>query len=470
MISLEEAYQLSSKETNRLLKNYVSPNLQTLFSFFSFSKDVPISSSGCYIKLDDGREILDITGGIGVLNHGHNHPEILKARIDFQKASRMEIHKNYLSQLYVALAKNIAELSPGDLKMSFFPSSGSEAVEGCLKMAYKISNPNDKFNKKNLLLHADQSFHGKLFGAGAATGSPELNYKFPSPFETLSFKRNNKSSFLEAIEKSKHNKKSRAFAIIYESFSASLCEGSDIEFLELIREISTKEKIILIIDEVYSGFYKTGNLFNFMESNIVPDIVAFGKSFGGGKSSISGFISKESVFKAAYGKSKYATLHSTTYAGLGEEAATAIKSLEIAVRDDYFSKAKLLNDKIYRILAELSKSSPLIKSFSGQGALWAIEVNLLPIMKILGIEKFNKRTAEKFLIALLIEKLYSEKNVLSFFGSNTSVKLIISMPLIASEKELKHLSDALNHVFKDTVGIKRLALKQGFKTIMSKFY
>ena len=164
MISLEEAYNLSSNEINNLLSKYVSPELQSLFSFFSFSRDIPASSFGSYITLKDGRKILDITGGIGVLNHGHNHPDIIEARIDFQRRNRMEIHKNYLSQLYVALAKNMAEIAPGELNISFFPSSGSEAVEGCLKMAFKKANPNDKKQNRNILLHSDQSFHGKLFG------------------------------------------------------------------------------------------------------------------------------------------------------------------------------------------------------------------------------------------------------------------------------------------------------------------
>ena len=72
---------------------------------------------------------MGITGGIGVLNHGHNHPEILKARIDYQLKTKMEIHKNYLSPLYAALAKNMKSITPDNLNYSFFPSSGSEAVE-----------------------------------------------------------------------------------------------------------------------------------------------------------------------------------------------------------------------------------------------------------------------------------------------------------------------------------------------------
>jgi len=470
MISLEEAYELSSDEVNKLLSKYVSPELQNLFSFFSFSKDIPKSSKGAYITLDDGREILDITGGIGVLNHGHNHEEILQARIEYQKKNRMEVHKNYLSQLYVALASNIAEVSPGDLKISFFPSSGSESVEGALKMAFKRANPDDNNQSRNILIRSSQSFHGKLFGAGAATASPELNYKFPKPFKTIDFIRNNPESLLKAIEQSKNNSKSNAFAIIYEPFSASLCEDSSNEFLQLLRNVTIKENITLIIDEVYSGFYKTGPLFNFMHSDIVPDIVTFGKSFGGGKSSISGYIAKESIFKSAYGESKYATLHSTTYAGLGEEAATAIKSLEIALRDNYQEKATNLGKKISDILLPLAKKSSLIKSISGKGALWAIEIELLPLMKIFLLDKIDKRICEKILVAILIEKLYTKHNILSFFGSNTSIKLIVSMPLISEQKELDHLSKGLNDIFLNPAGIKRYAINKGYKFLLKKIF
>ena len=89
-------------------------------------------------------------------------------------------------------------------------------------------------------------------------------------------------------------------------------------------------------------------------------------------------------------------------------------------------------------------------------------------MRILKLDKFNKRTCEKFVIALLIERLYSEHNILSFFGSNTSIKLIVSLPLIAGSEEISHLDKALNSVFLDTSGFKRLALRQGFLALLSK--
>jgi Aminotransferase class-III len=82
-------------------------------------------AEGCWICTRDGRRILDFTGGVGVLNHGHNHPRILAVRKKFAEQRRMEVHKTYFSPYVAALSHNLAQLLPGDLSMSFFPNSGA---------------------------------------------------------------------------------------------------------------------------------------------------------------------------------------------------------------------------------------------------------------------------------------------------------------------------------------------------------
>jgi len=465
LISVEEALELDSVTIKQLLKEYVSEGLFNLFSFFSFSDDVPDFAEGCYITTKGGKKVLDITGGIGVLNHGHNHPEILQARINYANKRRLEVHKNYLSSLYVSLAHNMAQLCPGDLSISFFPSSGSEAVEGALKMAYKYSNPVANSPSHNILLHASESFHGKLFGAGSATGSPELNYRFPSPFKCEAFQRNSLHSFHEAFYKSFVDGKPNIFAVIYEPFSCSLCEGSSTSFLKEMRRLCTEFNVPLIFDEVYSGFFKTGPLFNFISHDVCPDIVTYGKSFGGGKASICGFTSTKKMYDKAYGSSKFATLHSTTYSGFGEEAVSALMAIEVATRDNYSQKAHELNDKLERILKELLAHSPIVKSISGEGALWAIELD--PCKKLLTRLSSLKdyRLAQKLLTALVIERLYTDYNILSFFGSNTSVKLIVSLPLVANDSELKILKNSLFSLLVSPEGLNRLLVSKAFERL-----
>jgi putrescine aminotransferase len=172
-LSLEDVESLNVSDVWDMYRSFVSSSQVDLIGSFLFGRELAEYSEGCYIYTKD-RKILDITGGIGVLNHGHNHPRILEVRRKFSEKKRMEVHKNFLSPYVAALSHNVAKLLPGDLNISYFPNSGAEAVEGAIKMAYKYHN-----GKRNIILHSDISFHGKLLGAASVSASPELHFDFP---------------------------------------------------------------------------------------------------------------------------------------------------------------------------------------------------------------------------------------------------------------------------------------------------
>ena len=139
LLSLDDAEQLSIQQLWGLYKGYVNPGQQAMIASFGFGQEQAVSAEGCCITTDSGRRVLDFTGGMGVLNHGHNHPRILAARQRYQQQRRLEVHKNFLSPHLAALSHNIAQLLPGDLNICYFPNSGAEAVEGALKLAFKVS-------------------------------------------------------------------------------------------------------------------------------------------------------------------------------------------------------------------------------------------------------------------------------------------------------------------------------------------
>ena len=133
--------------------------------------------------------------------------------------------------------------------------------------------------------------------------------------------------------------------------SLRICSES---FLRGVRTLCDKHHIILIFDEVYTGWAKTGYLFNFMRvDGLIPDILATSKSFGGGKSSISVYIARKEVFMKAYGNMNDATLHSTTYNGFGEETVTAIEAVNIIVEENFVERAqeigKILKERLTKL-------------------------------------------------------------------------------------------------------------------------
>ena len=444
-----------------LYRSYVSSAHVDLLGSFGFGRTLASKAEGMYIYTTDGRKILDFTGGVGVLNHGHNNPRIVNARIEYQTQQRMEIHKNFLSQYVAGLSYNIAQLLPDDLKISYFCNSGAEAVEGAVKLAYKYHD-----GKRGHILHSDISFHGKLLGAAGITGSPELHYKFPTIPGVRSFEYNNIESVKGLItDLRRSNNESDVYAVVLEPFSASSLRECDLSFLRELREICSAEKILLIFDEVYTGWGKTGDLFSFMRHNVTPDIVTMSKSFGGGKASISCYTVREQFFRRAYDNLRDGTLHSTTFNGFGEECVTAIEAINEFVEKDYVGAARRIDSILGPGLASLQEKYPnLISEVRGRGALHglllapALNATLPKALRLLpGGLLSDPQFPSKLITGSVISELFNVHGILTFFGSNREIPLIISPSLIATDSELEHFLDALDRTL--SLGRSRLVLK-----------
>lgn len=456
----QECAEFDIGTVQELYRQYVSKSQVDLIGSFGFGRAVAVRAEGMYIYASDGRRILDFTGGIGVLNHGHNHPRILAARIEYQKQKRMEVHKNFLSQYIAGLSHNIAALLPEDLDINYFCNSGAEAVEGAVKLAYKYHDGNRKH-----VLHSDISFHGKLLGAAGLTGSPELDFDFPTIPNIESFEYNNISSIKDAVSRLRRpDGGSDIYGIVLEPLNASSLRECSSEFLKDLREICDREGIVLIFDEVYTGWAKTGELFNFIKKGTVPDIVTFAKSFGGGKSSISGYATRAPFYRKAYDNLNDATLHSTTFNGFGEECITAIEAINIIVEDDYVGRSKTIHERLSSGLKGLQGKYPdLIDDVRGSGALHGIllsgDINhyIKSLIGFLPAKVFkDERFAAKLFTGSVISELFNTHNILTFYGSNREIPLIISPSLIVTDEELGRFLDALDKTL--AVGKRKLIM------------
>ena len=360
----------------------------------------------------------------------------------------MEVHRNFFSPYIAALGHNIAIILPGDLNYSFFVNSGSESVEWALKTAFKYHN-----GTRNAVLYSDIAFHGKLFGAESVTSSPENSFNYPKIPQTHKFKFNDIGSVKALIEKIKtETGELDIAAIIIEPFNVSnLLECSE-PFLRELRTICDDLDILLIFDEVYSGWCKTGYLFNFMKfDHIIPDVLCTAKSIGGGKSSIAGLITREKIFKKTFDTPSSANLQTTTYYGFGEETVTAIEAINIIIEEKFENKAKniqsLLKPKLNRLLSKYPK---IIKEFRGSGALYGLFITkpnkiINQAINILPGELFkDPRFLEKLILSSIIDDLYEDSRVLTFTSLGRDLHLIISPPLIVTKDEIEYFINALD--------------------------
>ena len=196
----------------------------------------------------------------------------------------MEVHKNFFSQYSAVLAHNIAQITPGNLNFSYFCNSGAEAVDGAIKLAYKSYN-----GERNIILHSDVAFHGKLLGSLSVSSASENSFVFPK----IKFGKKYKFNDTKNLENTVKKYKKKIFAVIVEPYSASTYKENSTEFLQKCRSLCDKYNIKLIFDEIYTGFGKSGHLFYCLKKNVTPDILIVSKSFGAGKSSISAYITNK---------------------------------------------------------------------------------------------------------------------------------------------------------------------------------
>ncbi|KOG51886.1 aminotransferase [Streptomyces griseoflavus] len=456
LFTTEDCERMPAHQVHDLYRHYVSRSQVSLLGSFGFGQDLVDHAEGCWITLRDGRRILDFTGGIGVLNHGHNHPRLLAARRRFGERRAMEVHKNFLSPYVAALSHNLARLLPGDLNISYFPNSGAEAVEGAVKLAYKYHR-----GHRGTVLHSDISFHGKLLGAGSLTASPEVDFPYPRLPGTDHFAYDGLESFALALERHRTGSGgSDVYAVVLEPFSASSVRECSEGFLREVRRLCTEQDIVLIFDEVYTGWGRTGTLFHFMRHpGLVPDVVTTSKSFGGGKSSISGYTAREPVFRAAYDNHADATLHSTTYYGFGEETATALEAVSIAVEDDYPARAVRIGERLGGGLADLAaRHRSLVSGTFGRGALHGLFLKdgnpgLDRLLRLVpSTFARDPRARRKLVTAAVIASLYRDFGVLAYYGSNHGLPLIASPPLVAEETEVEVFLQALDSVLEQGAG------------------
>lgn len=458
LINSKEVFDLSYNEVIQLYSDYVNPGQVKQISKFGFGKNLVDKAEGIKIFQKNGKVIKDFTGGIGVLNHGHNHPRILKVRKEYSENLKMEVHKNYFNPAVAALSHNFSSIFNNNLKYSYFCNSGAESVEGACKMCYKYFN-----GKRNKILSSDISFHGKLFLSGGISNSPEVKFRWPMPGEKEIFSYNDLESFKTVFL----NNYNDLYAVIIEPFNASSMTEMSKDQLVQIRNLTKKYKIPLIFDEVYSGWFKTKNLFNFMRiNNLYPDVLTTSKSFGGGKSSIAAFIANDWLFKGAYGSLKDSIIHSTTYNGFGEETITALESINICFDENYSKKSQLVNERYLECLKQLkAKYSKEITSFNGSGSLWGIFFNENSVNKVarlliknMKISIFNDdRFLNKLIVSSIIEEMFESHDYLLFFGSNYRIPLVLSTPVNINLNEIDLFFAALDRTLEN--GINKLLIK-----------
>lgn len=315
-------------------------------------------AEGSRVWSADGRSYLDFIAGMAVNNVGHNHPQVRAAIIaQVERTLHVNVFGKFVIPSQVELARRLAQVTPTGLEQIFFTNSGTEAIEGALKLARKVTH-------RPGIVAFEGGFHGRTFGALSVSWRDI----YRQPFEPL----------LPGVTFIPYNNLAAAEAAIGGDTGAVIVEPiqgeggvrvpSD-DFLPGLRAICDRQGALLILDEVQTGFGRTGRFFACEHWGVVPDVLVVAKALGGGMP-LGGFISRPEVMRTLLDPP---LSHMTTFGGHPVSCAAGLASLEILLGEGLVERAERTGEAIRAYFKELAAGCDSIVDVRGKGLLIGIE-------------------------------------------------------------------------------------------------
>lgn len=361
-------------------------------------------AEGIYMYGTKGEKYVDLISGIGVSNVGHCHPNVVKA-IQEQAAKFMHlmVYGEYVQSPQVKLAEAIAKTLPPTLSSSYFVNSGSEAVEGALKLA-------KRYTGRRKLISFNNAYHGSTHGALSVGGNEGLKQAFRPLLPEVYHLAFNDITALENIDSS-------VAAVIIEPIQGEAgVRIGEKSFFQALRKKCSEVGALLICDEIQTGFGRTGKFWAFEHFDIIPDIIVSAKGMGGGMP-IGAFISSKEIMGVL--KTEPILGHITTFGGHPVSCAASLACLNTIIDnkllDSVEQKATLIRSRLQH---------PLIKEIRGKGLMLAIEFESFEVVKP------------------IIDKAI-ELGVVTDWFLFCDNSMRIAPPLIITEEEINHSCDII---------------------------
>ncbi|MHB8461896.1 MAG: aspartate aminotransferase family protein [Vulcanimicrobiaceae bacterium] len=344
-------------EVHENYRRYVNPPLARVMKLSG--SPIEVRAQGCTIWDHNGKAYLDFAGGYGVFTLGHSHPRVIAAvreQLEIMSLSG----KTMFNVLLGRASRRLAELTPGDLQISFWCNSGTEALEGAIKLARKATG-----RRKIVATH--NAYHGKTLGALSISGREA----FQEPFRPL----------LADVAHIPFGDRDALDAALVDAaaFVVEPVQGEGgvnvppLGYLRDVREACDRHGVVFIADEVQTGLGRCGYLFACERDGVVPDVMTLAKGLSGGIIPVGAYIARAEIWNRAYAKAPL--LHTSTFGGNELACAAALAAMDVLIDDSLVENAKIRGGQLLAGAQDLALRYPeVIASARGLGLLVGIEL------------------------------------------------------------------------------------------------
>jgi putrescine aminotransferase len=442
LMTIDGALASSRADNLARYRSYVNPDLASLLELVGLDRCFT-AGDGCVLRDAEGREYLDFLGGYGALGLGHNHPEV-------DEAVRRVAHLPNLVQagigpLPAALAETLAAVTPPGLRKTFLCNSGAEAIEGALKLARSATG-------RPQFVSCEGAFHGKSFGALSVSG----RRKYKEPFEPLlegcrTVPFGDASVLREALA----SRQAAAFVVEPLQGEGGILVPPD-GYLAAARAACDDTGTLLVLDEIQTGFGRTGKLFAAEHDGVAPDIMALAKTLGGGVMPIGAFIATDDVWARGFGGSEHCTLHTSTFGGNTRACAAALKTIEILLRDRLADHAATVGRRLLDGLRTVSDGASSVVEVRGRGLMVGVEFAESPVARRLSREYFAAEVAAGLL---------RDHHVLTAYTLNNPRVIRFEPPLIVTAAQIDTVVEAFAATLRSHGGFVRASVRVGMDLV-----
>ncbi|SFA69625.1 MULTISPECIES: aspartate aminotransferase family protein [unclassified Bacillus (in: firmicutes)] len=423
-----------------------------------FTKKYPIIThgEGIYLYDEDGKKYIDACSGAVAANLGHGVEEIADA-MAFQAKKAAFVHTmRFETEVLHTLSEKIAKLAPPSMNKVYFTSGGSEANESAIKLARQHHKDAGR-PEKHIVIGRWQSYHGNTMGSLSAGGDIKrrqvytpnlLNYNhIHSPYcKRCPYQREKADCDSKQNWSCVKDFESLVLEVGPEQISAFIAEpivGSQLGavsppevYFKEIRRICDKYNILLIVDEVMTGFGRTGKDFGIQHFGIIPDIITFGKGVSAGYAPLAGMIVHDRIVEGLMKNSKGKFVHGYTYSGHPVSVAAGLSVLRIYEREDILSNVQESGQYLRAKLLELKSKCPIIFDVRGEGLLMGIELAVDGVIgtpfpaNLLASERINS-------IAMDLGAVFYPGS--GSIGGHSGDHLLITPPLTVTKSEIDEM-------------------------------
>jgi putrescine aminotransferase len=433
-VTLEEALASSRHQMIERFSKHVNPEEARIFRLGDWDKRW-VKAEGIRVFDDQGVEYLDFLGGYGTLSLGHNPKEVLEAAV---QAAVLPLLVG-THPLVGALAENLHKILPGHPDVLSFASGGAEAVENALKTARAATG-------KRKFIYCDGSWHGVSYGSLSVGGTEKFNRYFGPLLphcDRVAY------GDLQALEAKLKEGDVAAFIVEPVQGEGGIrCPPKG--YLARVEELCRKYQALLILDEIQTGFGRTGRMFAAEHEDVKPDIITLGKALTAGVIPMSASATSGKIWEKAWGAEDRFDLVCSTYGGNPIACAAALKAVQILIRDGLVEHTREMGEYALRKLQDLEARHKDITEVRGLGLM-------------LGIE-FTNADAGRFAMVRMMNRHHIN---LAWCGHRPEV-LRFEPPLNVKREEIDRAIEALDETCsQSSVSLRASALATGLRRMLS---